>query len=367
MSAPHPAILGIGTAAPEHPFSQEEALSLALELSPPANEDRRRQVELIYRRSGVESRGTEAAHSVCKDSGPNGAAHFSPASLACPSGPGTAARMAIYSQRAASLALRSTRAALDDAAVSPASITHLVSVSCTGFASPGWDLVLVDTHGLPREVQRTNVGFMGCHAAINGLRVADAIVRADQRARVLVCCTEICSVHFRYDARPDQIVANALFADGSGAAVIGASDANLPRIASTSSRIIEGSRDQMGWAVGDHGFEMNLGIELPGTIQRHAGEWAKGWLGEHSLAIEEIGSWAVHPGGPKILSAVAEALSIPGSSLDVSRRVLSSRGNMSSATVLFILEALRATRDLRLPCVLMSFGPGITAEGLLLR
>jgi len=208
---------------------------------------------------------------------------------------------------------------------------------------------------------------MGCHAAINGLRVADAFARSDQRARVLLCCTEICSVHFRYDARPDQVVANALFADGSGAAVIGASSANLPRIASTSSCIIDGSRDQMGWAVGDHGFEMNLGIELPGTIQRHAGEWTRGWLAENDLTIDQVGSWAVHPGGPKILTAVAEALALPGVSLEVSKRVLASRGNMSSATVLFILEALRAESALRMPCVLMSFGPGITAEGLLLR
>lgn len=367
MSIEHPAILGIGTAAPERPFSQEEALVLALELSPPENQDRRRRVEMIYRRCGVDSRGTEAAHSVSTDSDFDCSAHFSPASLTRPSGPGTAARMAIYSQRATSLALRSTKAAMEDAGVAPESITHLVSVSCTGFASPGWDLELVDKLGLSRGVRRTNVGFMGCHAAINGLRVAEAFVRAEPNARALVCCTEICSVHFRYDARPDQVVANALFADGSGAAVVASSAATVPRIASTSSRIIEDSRDQMGWAVGDHGFEMNLGIELPGTIRRHAGAWARTWLAEQRLAIDQIGSWAVHPGGPKILSAVAEALAIPGSSLDVSRRVLSSRGNMSSATVLFILDALRSTRDLKMPCVLMSFGPGITAEALLLK
>jgi len=367
MNSDHPAILGIGTAAPDRPFSQEEALSLALELSPPETDDRRRQIEMIYRRSGVDSRGTEAAHSVSAIEDSAGAPSFSPASLNCPSGPGTAARMAIYSKRATALALRATQAAMADAAVSAESVTHLVTVSCTGFASPGWDFEVVDKLGLSRGVRRTNVGFMGCHAAINALRVAEAFVRADRKARVLVCCTEVCSVHFRYDARPDQVVANALFADGSGAAVIGASSAKLPRIASTSSCIIDGSRDQMGWAVGDHGFEMNLGIELPGTIQRHAGEWARTWLAEQGLTIEQVASWAVHPGGPKILTAVAEALGLPSASLDVSKQVLSSRGNMSSATVLFILAALRSSERLQLPCVLMSFGPGITAEALLLK
>jgi predicted naringenin-chalcone synthase len=367
MNSEQPAILGIGTAAPERPFSQEEALSLALELSPPETEDRRRQVEMIYRRSGVDSRGTEAAHSVAAIEDSTGAPSFVPASLRCPSGPGTAARMAIYSKRASALAVRSTRAALADAAVAADSITHLVTVSCTGFASPGWDFEVVDALGLSNRVKRTNVGFMGCHAAINALRLADAFVRADATTRVLVCCTEICSVHFRYDARPDQVVANALFADGSGAAVIGASSAGVGRIASTSSCIIDGSRDQMGWAVGDHGFEMNLGIELPGTIRRYAGDWARAWLLDQGLTVEQVGAWAVHPGGPKILTAVAEALALPGSSLEVSKRVLASRGNMSSATVLFILEALRSANGLRMPCVLMSFGPGITAEALLLK
>ncbi|MBX3389614.1 MAG: type III polyketide synthase [Phycisphaeraceae bacterium] len=377
MKSDDPAILGLGVAAPDRPFSQEEALTLALELSPPETEDQRRQIELIYRRSGVDFRGTEAAHSVSASGTQSDAPSFAPASLRCPSGPGTAARMAIYAKRATSLAIRSTRAALADSRVHPGEITHLVSASCTGFASPGWDIDLVEALGLPRTVQRTNVGFMGCHAAINALRLAEAFSRADKAARVLVCCTEVCSVHFRYDARPDQVVANALFADGSSAAVVGAwggawggvgaGEAEFACVSSTSSRLIEDSRDQMGWAVGDHGFEMNLGIELTGTIRRRAGEWVREWLDSEELTIEEVGSWAVHPGGPKILSAIGEALCLPGCALDASRQVLGLHGNMSSATVLFVLEAMRSRRELRLPCVLMSFGPGITAEGLLLR
>ena len=275
--------------------------------------------------------------------------------------------MAIYAKRATALAIRSTRTALKDSGVRADEITHLVSASCTGFASPGWDIDLVESLGLPRQVQRTNVGFMGCHAAINALRVAGAFSRADRNARVLVCCTEICSVHFRYNARPDQVVANALFADGAGAVVVGSDGARFPRIASTASRVIEDSREQMGWAVGERGFEMNLGIELPGTIRRCAQAWVREWLGSQGLGIEDVGSWAVHPGGPKILSSVGEALCLPGSALDTSRRVLGAHGNMSSATVLFILDAMRAGGELRLPCVLMSFGPGVTAEALLLK
>lgn len=371
MNSVDPSILGIGIAAPERPFSQEEALALALELSPPQTEDDRRQVELIYRRSGVEFRGTEAAHSVSKSGDAPREHDFSPASVRCPSGPGTAARMAIYSKRATPLALRATRTALTDAGVRPDEITHLVSASCTGFASPGWDIQIVETLALERHVQRTNVGFMGCHAAINALRVADAIARADEAARVLVCCTEICSAHFRYGARPDQVVANALFADGSGAAVVGAvreiGKGACARIVSTASQLIPDSRDQMGWEIGDHGFEMHLGIELPGTIKRCAGDWIRGWLRAQGLSVEDVGSWAVHPGGPKILSAVGEALCLPGTSLGASRRVLAAHGNMSSATVLFILDSMRANSELRLPCVLLSFGPGITAEALMLK
>ncbi|MBS0186680.1 MAG: type III polyketide synthase [Planctomycetes bacterium] len=361
---PQSTILGIGTAVPERILSQEEALGLALQLSPPANEEAKRQVELIYRRSGVERRGIAAAGSVCLDAA-DGDRGFRTASAGRPEGPGTSERMAIYAAHASSLATRSASLALECASSKASEITHLVTASCTGFGAPGWDVDLVERLGLPRHVQRTNVGFMGCHAALNALRVADAFVRTDAGARVLLCCTEICSAHFHYGAKPDQIVANALFADGSAAVVLSQTgNRGAAHLRSFSSCIIPETRDQMAWAVGDHGFEMRLGIELPGTIRRTAGEWLGRWLAGQGLQLEDIGSWAVHPGGPKILSSVAEALTLPAKALEDSKNVLAEHGNMSSPTALFILNRV-LSRTLDKPCVMLSFGPGITAEAAL--
>lgn len=360
-------LLGLGTAVPSAATSQADALELALRLSPPPTDDVRRQVELIYGRSGVESRATTASLSVTGAETGESEDSFCPASLRQPQGPGTAARMMIYQRRATPLAIESSRKALAESGLAPSAITHLVTASCTGFAAPGWDVAVIEALGLSRQTLRTNVGFMGCHGAINALRVGSAFAGADSGARVLVCCTEICSVHFRYNARPDQIVANALFADGSGAVVLGAGSGGTPVVASTASRLIEDSQGQMGWSVGDHGFEMSLGIELPGTIRRHAAGWLEAWLGSQELKVGDIRSWAVHPGGPKILGAVAESLGLAGDDLGASRAVLARHGNMSSPTVLFILEELKRRTNLGLPCVMLSFGPGIAAEAILLR
>lgn len=361
MSPERPAILGLGCAAPAVRRTQEEALRRSLEISPPLDDAQRRQTEAFYRRSGVESRGVASAP------GTDPLTLFRPATDDQPLGAPTSERMREYSLRAAPLAQDSARAALADAGVRAASITHLVTASCTGFAAPGWDIALMDRLGLPGSVLRTNVGYMGCHAAINALRVAEAFCRADRAARVLVCCTEVCSIHFRYNARPDQAVANALFADGSASAVVGRSEAGIARIASSAARVFPASGDQMGWAVGDHGFEMSLSTRLSATIRQHARPWLEEWLHTTGIGLEDIRSWAVHPGGPRILSAVGEAADLPGTALRPSREVLAAHGNMSSPTILFIFDRLRQSPGgPALPCILLSFGPGVASEALLL-
>lgn len=369
MKHPAPAIVGLGCAAPAHRRTQAEALAAALSLSPPRTDSERRQVEAIYRKSGVESRGVAGGtfdRSAGEPADPFGI--FLPGGPGEWRGPSTRERMAEYTRRATELAVRASRAALHDASVAPAGITHLVTASCTGFAAPGWDQELIQQIGVSPSVARCHVGFMGCHAAINALRVGAAFARADPPARVLVCCAEVCSLHFQYLAPPDGVVANALFADGASAVVV-AADAPAPiaRLGSFASRILADSKDQMGWEIGDHGFEMRLGTELPRTIAAGAGPWLAGWLDQAGIRMAEVGSWAVHPGGPKILSAVGEALSLAAEALGASRRVLAAHGNMSSPTVLFILEELRrSAAGIVLPCVVLSFGPGVAAEALLL-
>jgi predicted naringenin-chalcone synthase len=273
--------------------------------------------------------------------------------------------MARFEEDAPKLAGEAAVLALEDAGLDAAQVTHLVTVSCTGFFAPGPDTVLVDLLGLPSTVERTNVGFMGCHGALNGLRVAAAFAGADPGARVLVSSVELCSLHMAYDWTPDTLVANSLFGDGA-AAVVGVgrgveTGEDAWRLEASGTCRLPDSAHAMSWRIGDHGFRMTLSSAVPEIIQGHLRAWLVGWLGEAGLGLEDIATWAVHPGGPRILSAVDQALDLPPKASEVSRSVLSEFGNMSSATILFILDRLSRTGGPR-PCVGLAFGPGLVAE-----
>jgi predicted naringenin-chalcone synthase len=232
--------------------------------------------------------------------------------------------------------------------------------------APGADVALIQALELPDSTTRTHVGFMGCHGALNGLRVADAYA-ALPNACVLMCAIELCSLHHQYEWDPEQVVANALFADGAAAVVgrgDGASDGPW-RLRSQRSCVIPGTTDLMSWRVSDYGFQMTLSSHLPQLIEQTLGPWVESWLAQQGTSIARVGSWAIHPGGPRILDACTTALGLGANQLAVSRGVLAEFGNMSSPTLLFILDRLIAERAPR-PCVALAFGPGITVEAALL-
>jgi predicted naringenin-chalcone synthase len=216
---------------------------------------------------------------------------------------------------------------------------------------------------------------MGCHGALNGLRVARAFTIAEPGARVLLCATELCSLHYHYGWDPQKTIANAIFGDGA-AAVAGAGSASESRgtasrpdawrLTASGSCVFPDSADAMTWTVRDHGFEMTLSKKVPGLIATHLRPWLAEWLERHGVVLGEVASWAVHPGGPRIVDAVEEALALPRELTAVSRAVFAEHGNMSSPTVLFILEAL-CRRGAPRPCVALGFGPGLTAEAALFR
>ena len=362
------AILGIGTATPERRIAQRDAAHLAAGFAEgePGHD---RVVAAIYRQTRIRSRGSV----LLDDPGTQAYSQtfFPPASSAEPSGPSTSERMDRYAAEAGPLALAAAARALADAGIDPGSVTHLVTCSCTGFANPGVDLELVSRLGLPASVARTHVGFMGCHGAFNALRVAEAFVAARPESVPLVVCVELCSLHFQYGARSDVIVANSIFADGAAAVVgghpsrRGTTAAPVWQLERQWSSVLPESRDEMGWTIGDHGFEMNLSAAVPGTVARHLPATVAAGLAAAGLLPTDIGSWAVHPGGPRVLAAVEEALALPPEALAISREVLAEHGNMSSATILFILERL-VRGDAAGTCVAMAFGPGLTAELALL-
>jgi len=278
--------------------------------------------------------------------------------------------MARYETDAPPLAALAARRALEDAGWKATDITHLVTVSCTGFFAPGLDAALVSTLGLPRGVHRTHVGFMGCHGTMNGLRVASSFAGAHPGARILVASVELCSLHLAYGADPDDLVANAIFGDGA-AALAGAppppTGSGTPwTVTANGTAILPDSEDAMSWRIGDHGFRMTLSARVPDVIQSHLEGWLGGWLRAEGLGMEEVASWAVHPGGPRILSAAEQALGLPKEATRTPREVLSEYGNMSSATILFILQRMRAA-GAPLPLVALAFGPGLVVEALLIR
>lgn len=359
-------ILGIGTATPERRISQEHAAHLAASFSP--DRERPRALAAIYRQTRIRSRGSV----LLDDPGRHGFAQsfFPPATADAPGGPSTATRMRRYATEAAPLALRAARRAIEAAAIPPSAITHLVTCSCTGFSSPGFDIEVIRSLGIAASVSRTHLGFMGCHGAFNAMRVASAFAESDPRSVPLVVCVELCSLHFQYGSSSDVVVANSIFADGAAAFVgAAASGGGHPpgdwTLCRQWSALIPDSHHEMGWMIGDHGFEMSLSAAVPATVGRHLPGIVDAACAEAGLERRAIAAWGVHPGGPRLLSGVEDALGLPAAALAASRGVLAEHGNMSSGTILFILERLRR-EGVRGPCMAMAFGPGLTVELALL-
>jgi len=364
------AILGIGSANPHHGISQQDAAVLASTLAGPAG-TRPRTLSAIYRQTHIHNRGSVLLEEPGTE--PYVQTFFPPARDAADAGPTTGERMARYTAAAGPLAITAAERAFARADVAAADVTHLVTCSCTGFATPGVDLELCRHLGLPVDVARTHVGFMGCHGAFNALRAADAFATMSPDAVVLVVCVELCSLHFQYGATADSIVANSIFADGAGALVgrpAVANNSKTWRLIDQASAILPDTADHMGWTIGDHGFEMTLSAEVPASIAAPLPGLVDNLLGRHGLSRSAVNHWAVHPGGPRVLTAVEAALSLDPDCLATSRRILAEHGNMSSSTILFILEQLFTAESRHAPgdsaasetCVAMAFGPGLTAE-----
>lgn len=354
-------LLGIGTAVPAGSFDQDMAATLALPRC--CGDDRERVwVRGIYRASGVRRRG-----SVLLEGDNDRAAieaFYPPRRSTGDRGPTTGVRLARYEREAIGLAGRACATALREAGVEASRITHVVVVSCTGLFSPGLDAGLIELLGLARDVGRVDIGFMGCHGALNGLRAAAALAHGAPDARVLLCCVELCSLHFAYGFDRERVIANALFADGAAAVVLAPSGAARLQLKDTASLLTQASADAMTWRIGDHGFEMGLTAEVPRRIRACLRDWLEPWLRIHGLAVASIAHWAIHPGGPEIIRAAIASLGVDATAGDCSRAILAEHGNMSSPTVLFILERMRR-EGASGPIVALGFGPGLMFEAAL--
>lgn len=269
--------------------------------------------------------------------------------------PTTSQRMAVYAREAPTLALRAVAALARQVPVD--GITHLIVASCTGFTAPGLDQMLATRLGLSPSVERLMVGYMGCYAAIVALRNARHIVRSQPDARVLTICVELSSLHLQHDDRIEPLLGMLQFGDGAAAALISAAPGGIA-LGQPFSMAIADTADLIRWDMGDHGFAMHLSGAVPGAIAQALGNRAS-----LPFAVEAIDLWAVHAGGRSILDAVARSLDLASDALDHSRAVLQAFGNMSSATLLFVLARILAG-DVDGAGLALAFGPGLAAEGL---
>jgi alpha-pyrone synthase len=270
--------------------------------------------------------------------------------------PSTAARMTIYADAAPRLALEAI------ARLGPiGGISHLVVASCTGFVAPGIDQLIAAALGLGGEVERTLIGFMGCYAAVAALRTAHHIVRSEPAARVLVVTVELSTLHLQPVDAIEPLLSMLQFGDGAAAALVTAEPRGLA-LACFFSATLPNSHHLIRWTIGDQGFAMHLSGEVPGRIGRALAEpaFVDRLLGGRDAG--DIGVWAVHAGGRSILDAVETGLGLPGHALSESRKVLADFGNMSSATLMFVLRAILAGEGAA-NGVGVAFGPGLAAEG----
>ncbi len=340
-------VQALGTAMPERVYKQDEIVESLFARMPGWQ---REWVE-VFEASGVERRASVVdVHEFYAGQ------------------PTTAERMRAFAPAARRLGAEAATRALGRAgSQAAAEVGDLIVVSCTGYAGPGLDVHLATDLGLSQRVRRLALGHMGCYAALPALRTATALVNASGQ-RALVVCVELCSLHLQPATSRQEAVSQALFGDGAAAVLVGPR-AGGPAIVGSSTATLPGSEGRMGWLIGDHGFHMSLSPRVPAMVDRTVGRLVEELLEPHGLGPGEVGHWVVHPGGPEILERVQRRLGLSDAQLAPSREVLVDGGNRSSATVLFILESIVASGELRPGgwLVVLAFGTGLTMEALLLR
>lgn len=360
-------ISSIGIATPEFSFPQAE-IARFMANAADMNFEEQNRLFALYRASGIQYR-----HSVLPDFGRmRGAYEFFPNSPDMEPFPSVAERMKIYEKKALPLALSAIENALNDSSVSKEKITHLVTVSCTGMYAPGIDIEIVEHLDLPKNIERFCINYMGCYAAFNALKLANAICKSNSDAVVLIVSVELCTIHYQKDKNWDLILSNALFGDGAAAVLV---QGKKPEGISLSMESFycdiasEGKKD-MAWNISNFGFEMTLSSYVPQLIKCGISTLTNKLLAHLNLNLDDIDHFAIHPGGKRILEVIEEELQISRKQNWAAYHVLKEYGNMSSPTVLFVLQSILKSlteEDNHKNILSFAFGPGLTLESMLLK
>ncbi|HBD93466.1 MAG: hypothetical protein A2015_09685 [Spirochaetes bacterium GWF1_31_7] len=351
----------IATVVPDFYYTQDFALKYQTKLLCDTSK-KKLFLDKIYKDTAIHKR-----HSVISDFDKHYSEHeFYPQSEDLEPEPSTMKRNDLFITESNSLSLKAVKKLLDTCAFGVKDkISHVITVSCTGFAAPGFDFHLVKELQLKKSVDRFNIGFMGCYAAFPAMKLASSICKADPEARVLVVNVELCSLHYQKKFDTDTIVANALFADGVAAYLISSNESD-----SEGSKIIfntfhshytDNSESDMAWKIGEHGFDMKLSSYVPKIIDQHIGGVMDDLFNKANITQKDISIWAVHPGGKAILEKFSATMDLKKTDLQHSYDILWNYGNMSSSTIMFVLnEVLNSSKSGKIFSA--GFGPGLTIE-----
>lgn len=327
------------------------------------NEADKRKLRYLYQQSNIDVR-----YSVISDySRPLPEWKFYPQTENLEPFPSLEQRMVYYQRYAAPLSVDAIRTCLEGK-IKGKEVSHLITVSCTGMSAPGLDLQVMELLDLPKNIYRTSINFMGCYAAIHALKIADAICNTSPNARVLIVCTELCTLHFQREATIDNIASSLLFGDGSAAVLVTSDEHKSAGLHLTNfySEVIPKGKKDMAWELSSSGFLMTLSGYVPELIQEDFEPLVQRSLQSTSTTFDSITHWCVHPGGKKILEAIHKSLQFKNGELNDSYDVLRRYGNMSSPTILFVLKEMmdrfRHENTKSASVYGAAFGPGLTME-----
>ena len=353
-------IISIGTAVPKHKHQQQDILQF-MQLVYGTNETEKRKLKFLYHQSGIENR-----YSVISDySKPVNEWKFYPHTENLEPFPSLEQRMNWFNKYAAPLSVDAIRDCIEHK-IHPQEITHLITVSCTGMSAPGLDLQVMDLMDLPKNIYRTSVNFMGCYAAIHALKMANSICNSEKDAKLLIVCTELCTLHFQREATVDNITSSMLFGDGAAAVLItndGYEHKGLV-IKDFYSEIISRGKKDMAWELSSSGFLMTLSGYIPELIEEDFQSLVEKSLNKAGVEQKDISHWCIHPGGKRILDAIGKSLHFSNDELKGCYDVLYTYGNMSSPTILFVLKEIlhKAEHTKKQNIFGAAFGPGLTME-----
>jgi predicted naringenin-chalcone synthase len=359
-------IVSIATALPEFKHEQNDILKFMQNVYA-MDEVEKRKLKFLYHQSAIKTR-----YSVLPDYSLSANEwQFYPASENLEPFPSLELRMKWFHKTAPSLSVNALEKCMDQK-INKDEITHLITVSCTGMSAPGLDLQITEMMDLPKNIFRTSVNFMGCYAAIHAMKLADSFCKNDLNAKVLIVCTELCTLHFQKETSGDNIASALLFGDGSAAILITHDDDSLQgiKIKKFYSEVGFNGKEHMSWQLSSSGFLMKLSGYVPELIEKDFDDFLQNALQNATMKKEEISHWCIHPGGKRILSSIQKCTHLSADDLQYSYRVLNDYGNMSSPTILFVLKeimnSIKNKKEKHANIFAAAFGPGLTMETFIL-